>query len=493
MAIVYTDNFTDTNGTLIHNHTADTGQSYSTNTGMEIQSNRVLFTNTTTKIAKIESMTLATDYTIELDLYKHTNAGNIGINFGVTTSTATDVGYGIYFRVLSNGDLSLVRVNQFGSFALWTWNPGVADNTALSTVKLEVTTGGGTGRGIRVFYGGVEQHFNESTVSAGDSLYIRSFTAVTSTTGHHITRLEYNDTIPPPPSNAIPVLTLPTVSGITATNVDVGFDTDQTDGTAYVLFNNNASAPAAATVVSDGQVSDTIVGSGVKSISWTDALGLDEGRNYFAHIVHNNSFGNSNVLTTDIFAIPTLSNTYLQGSYTLAGGATAPDSSTDSDTGTLDVTPLVEGNINATTEDDTWASTASVINHGSFNIVMDSMAWSGSASLRLSGSLNTTTDDMILTALGTVPIGGSLAEVMEDFRWRGSFIPSENRGSINQIAYYLLSTGEYQSTQANDIIKEWLLEEGYVGAINQMLYNFLGDAGYNGTLQDRMITWSKEP
>lgn len=89
--------------------------------------------------------------------------------------------------------------------------------------------------------------------------------------------------------------------------------------------------------------------------------------------------------------------------------------------------------------------------------------------------------------------GAFADEVMEDFRWRGSFIPSENRGSINQIAYYLLSTGEYQSTQVNDIIKEWLLEEGYVGAINQMLYNFLGDAGYNGTLQDRMITWSKEP
>lgn len=71
-------------------------------------------------------------------------------------------------------------------------------------------------------------------------------------------------------------------------------------------------------------------------------------------------------------------------------------------------------------------------------------------------------------------------------------VPADSRGSINLIGNYLLSTGNYNSIQINDVIKEWLVGEGYTGALNQMLYNYLGANGYAGTLQDRMIKWSRD-
>lgn len=335
MAVIYTGNFTNANGTLIHNHTADTGQAYSTNTGFEIQSNRLVATDTTTKITKVEGMVLGANYMIELDLYKFTNAGNIGISFGVTNVTATDVVHGYFFRVLSNGDLSLVIVTQFGAFTQWTWNPSAANNSALSTIRLEVTTGGGTGKGIRIFYGGVEQHFQETTVQPGDHLYIRSWEGVTATTGHHIDRLEYNDELPPPPSDAIANLSNPTVTVNSATSVTIGADTDQTDGTLYVQFNFDRSGNSPQHVKDNANTSVTVAGAGTFTVDYTGADGLIAGRKYFAHIVHENSFGISDVLDTEIFTVPHLSQTYGLGTYNITGTAFFPSGNDITDTATL--------------------------------------------------------------------------------------------------------------------------------------------------------------
>ena len=72
-------------------------------------------------------------------------------------------------------------------------------------------------------------------------------------------------------------------------------------------------------------------------------------------------------------------------------------------------------------------------------------------------------------------------------------IPPSNRTSINRIAAALREAGTYDHKQTNDLVMEWLESEGISrGALNQMLYGYLGGLGYSGTIQDRMAAWSKD-
>jgi len=72
-------------------------------------------------------------------------------------------------------------------------------------------------------------------------------------------------------------------------------------------------------------------------------------------------------------------------------------------------------------------------------------------------------------------------------------IPPADRTSINRIAAALREAGTYDHKQTNDLVMEWLESEGITrGALNQMLYGYLGGLGYSGTIQDRMAAWSRD-
>jgi len=74
-----------------------------------------------------------------------------------------------------------------------------------------------------------------------------------------------------------------------------------------------------------------------------------------------------------------------------------------------------------------------------------------------------------------------------------SGIPPLYRRSVNKIADYLRSTQAFSSSQTNQVVVEWLIGEGIARSnLNQMLYTYLGGLGYAGTLQDRMIAWSRD-
>lgn len=73
-----------------------------------------------------------------------------------------------------------------------------------------------------------------------------------------------------------------------------------------------------------------------------------------------------------------------------------------------------------------------------------------------------------------------------------TILPAD-RTSINRIAAALREAGTYNHKQTNDLVMEWLESEGITrGALNQMLYGYLGGLGYSGTIQDRMIAWSRD-
>ena len=481
----YNDNFTDTNGTLIHNHTSDSGDSYGTNSGLEIQSNRLVCTDATTRLTQVTGFTSDSEYTIDLDYYKYTNAGTLGIVFGNSTVT-TDVSDGYNLRIHTTGKIQLYTFSSGFPTLLGEHNPLESDGTQLDTIRLKVSA-----TDITVDYGATTDVITSSNTAhtRAGPLYIRAIVAATSSTGHHLDAITYQQGIP---ATSAPTLSGQSVTGVTTTNATVNYTTDVSGDTRYLLFDSVKNQSSAANVKALATISEATTGTGALSRNYTASEGLKDGRKYFAHIAQENTVGLSNLLDTDIFTIPTLSTLYLTDTYAITGGATAPNGDTDTGAGTLTVAGTVEGSISATTEDSTLSASSSVINYGSISFTIEDSDWTGGGSVRVSGSVATTTEDAVYTGSGAVPIAGTIGFTTDDFTWRGSFIPAENRGSINAIAYYLMSTGEYQSDQVNDIIKEWLLQEGYSGSLNNMFYSFLGDSGYSGTLQDRLIKWSRD-
>ena len=329
---LHLDNFTDTGGTLIHNHTPDTsGNSYGTNAGMIIRSNRLAHESGTVRTSLINGVTVGSQYTIELDYYKFTNAGDLGVLFGNPTISGGDLGNGYLLRVSSTGVIELYF--KVISFVLrGSYDPAESDGTALSQIKLTVDT---TAPNIKVYYGGTEIiDYSPASMNSGGSIYLRGLGGATSSTGHHLDTLRIADGIP---ATAAPIISNQTATGITSTNVTVGYDTDQGEDNAYYLFDSVLSRSVGQYIKDNYTQTQAITATGTITESYTGAEGLKDGRKYFAHVVQENSFGFSNILSSDLFTIPTISNTYDEGVYSLTGGAAAPNGDSDTDTATLNV------------------------------------------------------------------------------------------------------------------------------------------------------------
>jgi len=72
----------------------------------------------------------------------------------------------------------------------------------------------------------------------------------------------------------------------------------------------------------------------------------------------------------------------------------------------------------------------------------------------------------------------------------GSSIPNAYRISVGKIAEFLRSEGTYVFVQSNELVFEWLVDEGIVSSsLNEMLHAYLGGLGYTGTINDRMRQW----
>jgi hypothetical protein len=72
----------------------------------------------------------------------------------------------------------------------------------------------------------------------------------------------------------------------------------------------------------------------------------------------------------------------------------------------------------------------------------------------------------------------------------GGSVPADSRKSVFKIAAYLRSTGTYTAKQTNELVVEWLVDEGTARSnLNDMLYTYLGTLGLTGTLDDRLSKW----
>ena len=75
----------------------------------------------------------------------------------------------------------------------------------------------------------------------------------------------------------------------------------------------------------------------------------------------------------------------------------------------------------------------------------------------------------------------------------GVVIPQSERIAYWAIANYLRSTGQFASTQVNDIIVEWLKSEGNLSSsFNDLLVEYWGGLGLKGAYNDRWKSWKGE-
>jgi len=189
MATPYFDFFTDTNGTQIHNHTADSGQSYSTNTGFKVQDNRLYCDDITNNLVEVQSYTTDTTFKADLNFRKVTDAGNMGITFGDSGSGFAD-GY-------------LLRVNAGQQLRLWSLGP----LTDKGTYNFTIADGQDFKVTIDASPGNVDIYLDDvlrldplvSPNTAAGKMFIRSNVVASSTTGYHLDSLAvYADTPPYP-------------------------------------------------------------------------------------------------------------------------------------------------------------------------------------------------------------------------------------------------------------------------------------------------------
>ena len=72
----------------------------------------------------------------------------------------------------------------------------------------------------------------------------------------------------------------------------------------------------------------------------------------------------------------------------------------------------------------------------------------------------------------------------------GVVIPQSERSTYYAIANYLRSTGQFSSTQINDIIVEWLKSEGNLSSsFNDLFVEYWAGLGLTGAYNDKWKSW----
>jgi len=176
-----TDLFTDSNGTLLSAHTADTGQTWSGNAAeFDIQANRLRNTTNGAQLAIASGDIGSNEYDLTVEFYAHTKEDNIGVAWSI--GGANDDYYHLRIESSASGQLQLFKVIN-GSFT----SLGTFAVTALGDLDTTVIRHRSTG--IEVDYGATANAITASldpAISDTGIVGVRSFNAVGTTTGYHI-------------------------------------------------------------------------------------------------------------------------------------------------------------------------------------------------------------------------------------------------------------------------------------------------------------------
>jgi len=103
-------------------------------------------------------------------------------------------------------------------------------------------------------------------------------------------------------SLAPPVLSSATTTSVTTTTATAGVTTDSSSGTLYIAVTTSATAPTASAIKAGTgftfAANQSITTTGAKTFSVT---GLTASTTYYHHTIHNNTNGDSNILTSSSF------------------------------------------------------------------------------------------------------------------------------------------------------------------------------------------------
>jgi hypothetical protein len=110
------------------------------------------------------------------------------------------------------------------------------------------------------------------------------------------------DTAPTTGTVTEPTLSAPVGTATGATTATVGATTDRESGTLYVSVTTSATPPSSSDIKAGTGAAfaddQAITSAGAKTF---DATGLTDGVTYYAHLIHNNSAGDSNIVTSSGF------------------------------------------------------------------------------------------------------------------------------------------------------------------------------------------------
>lgn len=255
MADLYNDTFTAANGTTIGDHTADSGQSYSANTGYKIHNNRLYSDNITNNYTQVQGFTTSLDgFTITMSLRKLTDAGNMGITFGDTTG-----GQSGYLVRASNGQKIQFYSITFGpTFNLLDEHVfSIADDTDM---VVKIVAGDSTSIYLDDVLIMTEVTSNPNIQG---NLFVRQNLAISTTTGYHLDSLSYAPETPPYPSGTYTVDVEGTDSGYlqhnTATSGQTyGLNKGARLGAQGLYFDNGSSGEDFDSYIKvDGATTDT--------------------------------------------------------------------------------------------------------------------------------------------------------------------------------------------------------------------------------------------
>ena len=112
------------------------------------------------------------------------------------------------------------------------------------------------------------------------------------------------------------------------------------------------------------------------------------------------------------------------------------------------------------------------------------------AQTTLTGSLSAIT---YVSVAGSIISSTGLTGSLSSRERPNIMVPNHLRSSVFHIASYLRSTREFNSVETNQLVMEWLIAEGIPRTeLNEMLYTYLGNLGYTGTLDDRLKQWKNQ-
>ena len=174
---IYYDNFTAANGTQLDAHTADSGESYSTNAAYKIHNNRLYRDAGASHTITVNTYTTPSEYDLVIDAHIIDASGNLGIIFCASANNQNG-----YLVRIANGELSLWERNSgtFTKYGSEVYTP-TGSSPIDGQIKIEVRTAD-----IKVYWDNdLKITYTDTTHARAGYLHYYATKASSSTAGIH--------------------------------------------------------------------------------------------------------------------------------------------------------------------------------------------------------------------------------------------------------------------------------------------------------------------